>query len=363
VAERILVPHPLNDEQAFLAALASVVRRRRYEVLIPGSDASLSAISTARATFEPLTALGLPQHEVVVRCLDKLAVAEAADSSELSSPPTVVCSNLTEATEAVSTFGFPVILKPVSSVVSLDHGRRYFGSMCVENERVLVSAAPGFGERFLVQSCERAQVLSFAGVVARGELLGEVLSRYLRTWYPDAGNAALSETVEAPGELRRRVISLLEDLQWQGLFEIELLERSDGGWSAIDFNPRPHGSLALALGAGVNLPAIWCDHLLGRAPAPVRARPGVFYRWEDADLRWALWQARSGQVRAGARVLRTRRGVRHAYFELRDPGPLLARTLFLLRSAPRYLGELTPSPRQQQDVRDPAVHPSPRATH
>ena len=54
----------------------------------------------------------------------------------------------------------------------------------------------------------------------------------------------------------------------------------------IDFNPRLFGWMALAVGAGANLPAIWCDHLLGRTGvATGDARIGVHFRREDSELR------------------------------------------------------------------------------
>lgn len=355
VSERILVPHPLEDERCFVKTLEDAVRSRRYEALIPGSDASLAAISRARGAFEPHTRLGLPEDEIVQRSLDKVVVARAADRTGLPTPEAVLCASISEGLQAAKSLGFPVILKPESSIVPLDHGARHLGSVRIPDEQRLVEVAPGYGRRFLIQKVEHGHVLSFAGIYAEGQLLGEVVSRYLRTWYPDAGNAAFSQTLEAPSELRERVMRLLEGLRWQGMFELELIERTDGGWSAIDFNPRPYGSLSLALGAGVNLPAIWCEHLLGRAPVPARARPGVFYRWEDADLRHALWLVRRGKMWAGMRSMQIHRGVTHPYFELRDPGPFVARALFLVKSARRRRDERAPMPVQQQDVRDPSV--------
>ena len=121
--------------------------------------------------------------------------------------------------------------------------------------------------------------------------------------------------------------TLWAELGWEGLFELELIERGDASWYAIDLNPRPYGSLALAIGAGANLPAIWCEHLLGSSPQAVTASPGVFYRWMDADLRHGLWQLRNGngtRSRAGG-VLSTHRGVVHPYFRGADPGPGVAR--------------------------------------
>ena len=63
-------------------------------------------------------------------------------------------------------------------------------------------------------------MLSYAGVFANGRLLGQALLRYHRTWHPEGGNACFSEAVEIPPELTGRVCGLLEDLRWEGLFEL-----------------------------------------------------------------------------------------------------------------------------------------------
>ena len=98
-------------------------------------------------------------------------------------------------------------------------------------------------------------------------------------------------------------------------------------------NPRPYGSLALAIGAGANLPALWCRHVLGDDPGPAAGAPGVFYRWTDADLRHGLWKLRAGNPAAAAGVLRPRRRVVHAFGRRSDPGPAVARMLELGGSA------------------------------
>jgi len=162
-----------------------------------------------------------------------------------------------------------------------------------------------------------------------------VVARYLRTFPPEAGNVAFAETVVPPDGLRDRVDALMGELGWEGIFELELMRGDDGRFHAIDVNPRLYGSLALATRAGAPLAVILCDWILGRPTAPVTARAGVRYRWEDADLRHALAQLRQGRVRAAASALAPRRDVAHAHFRLSDPGPLAARFVSLGRRAVR----------------------------
>jgi predicted ATP-grasp superfamily ATP-dependent carboligase len=124
---------------------------------------------------------------------------------------------------------------------------------------------------------------------------------------------------------------------WQGIFECEQIERQDGGFGVIDLNPRLYGSLALANAAGAPLPVLWCDWLLrGRViQAPRVARPGHYYRREDADLGNLLSAIRERRFHVAASITRPRRRTVHAFFRWSDPGPLLAQVVFLVRRASR----------------------------
>jgi carbamoylphosphate synthase large subunit len=83
---------------------------------VTGSDASLLAISRHRERIEPFVELGLPAAEVVERCVSKQALVRAAAEVGLGSPDTEVCADEGEARAAADRIGYPVVLKPRSSV-------------------------------------------------------------------------------------------------------------------------------------------------------------------------------------------------------------------------------------------------------
>ena len=328
-SERLSIPDPLTAPDAFMDALSRAVAGERFSALIPGTDASLLRVSAGRARLEPHVRLGLPAHERVERGLDKSDLVATAVRHGLDPPTTVACTNVEDALAAAREFGFPVVAKPLFPIADRLRPPRRLSSAWVEGTGDLAQTIAGFGGAGLVQRRVSGPVVSFAGAFAAGRLLGEAFSRYHRTWRPEAGNASYSETADAPAELRRRVVAVLSELGWEGMFELELIEAGDARWHAIDMNPRPYGSIALAIGAGANLPGVWCRHLLGSDPEPVIARPGVFYRWTDADLRHGLWQLRAGNRAAAFGVLRPRRGVVHAFGGWADPGPGVARLIEL----------------------------------
>ncbi|MCW3017257.1 MAG: ATP-grasp fold domain protein DUF201-type, partial [Solirubrobacterales bacterium] len=324
-ARRLSLPLARADTDGFVEGIAAALRSDPHALLLPCSDASLLAVSAARELLEPLlgAGLGLPSHDVVVACLDRRHVHRAGASAGLPAPATVECSGVEAAERAARELGPPVIVKPVR------YERRGNGTIQRENSRLapdldrLRRIVPLYGEHCLIQRYQPGTTYSCGGMAVNGELAGVCLSRYLRTWPVASGNAAFSETVPADPRLTAQVGALVRELEWEGLFELEVIRRPDGGFAAIDFNPRVYGSMALSSAAGVDLTALWAAWATGgRMPAAMRtAAPGLTYRWEEADLRNLLWLARNGRRRDAARVLRPVRGTVHPVGRADDPAP------------------------------------------
>jgi predicted ATP-grasp superfamily ATP-dependent carboligase len=329
-SERIRVPDPRRDPASFADGLRRHLTRKHYDVVIAGGDASLLALSAQRRLLEPLTRLGLPPHEVLVSCLDKAVLDAQAQLAGFKQPITIPCSNAAEGRTAGAELGYPVIVKPARSF-SERHATEHKPAVAADEGR-LVAAAATLGGPFLVQELlGGAPVVSCAGVIADGHLLGFVTSRYARVWPPSRGSAAASETFEPPASLRERIHRLVAGLGWTGVFEIELLERPNGSPAVIDFNTRLYGTLALAVRAGCNLPAIWCRYLVQRDLVDASPATGVHYRWEDGELFSLMSALARGERRTATTIVRSPRDVVWAHYQPGDPGPLVARLFYLGR--------------------------------
>lgn len=328
-AERVVLPDPRENVNGFVDGLDELLRSGSYAALIPGSDASLLAVSEHRERLERSTQLGLPSREAVRRSVDKRLLLEVAATAGLAPPPSRTCTDLESAETAASELSYPIVLKPAQSFLPVNGGLRQQGVVVVANAQALARAVPALTPLFIVQRFERARFLSCTGVFAGGRLLALTTSRVLRLWPPTAGMHTFSETVTAPNGLPDRVTELLAAIGWQGIFQLQMLEPADGRLSVIDLNPRVFASIALDAYAGANLAAVWCDWLLGHDPFPVVGRPARRYRWEEGDLCHLAWQLRHRRLRAAAAVTLPHRRVTHSWFRVTDPGPLVARSLNL----------------------------------
>ena len=330
--ERLALPDPRQDGAAFAGRLEGLLRQHDHAVLLPGIEASLLAVSAHRAALEPLATLGLPPHGVVERCLDKVALLEAAGRAGIAAPESL-CVETAEVRRAAESLGFPVVVKPPRSFTPAGRALRQQNAAVAADVSDLAELLPRFQAPLIVQRFEPSRpVISVSGVRAGDRIRAVAVARYRRTWPPEAGPSCFSETIEPPPGLVERVDALVGELGWEGIFQLQLLDLGRGRFAALDLNPRLFGSLSLAVRAGANLPAIWCDWLLGRDERPVvTARAGVRYRWEEGEVRHLAWQLRRGRLSAAADILYPRRHVVRAYFELRDPGPLLARAVQIVR--------------------------------
>jgi predicted ATP-grasp superfamily ATP-dependent carboligase len=326
--QRFPLPNPREEPLRFATAVGEIAATHSYDVALPCSEGSLWALANNRRVMgEGPIGTRLPSGEVVARSTSKAELLKIAPQVGFAAPETVVCANHDEVEAAIARVGYPFVLKPRRTVFDRDGAVRHLASAVVETPDELEAKLALVGWPCLVQRHEQGAIVSIGGVRADGELLGLACSRYARTWPPDAGSVCFSRTFEPSSALVEALEGLLAELAWEGIFELELAERDGGELAVLDFNPRIYGSLALAVRAGAPLPAIWCEWVLAGRKSRGWARPGVSYRWTDADLRYAVRRMREGRWREATAALWPRRRVAHPYFRLRDPLPALVRAI------------------------------------
>jgi len=330
-AGTVLVPDPTVDAEGFSGELAAAAVQLSAAAVLPSVEAHLLALSGRDADFAGI-AFGTPSSESVERATDKDLLPEFATSAGLRTPPTkkVVLGD----GEAMGIFGFPAILKPLRSrirnpdgTVSAYSAPRYV-STSQEAEEVLRALPNREG---LVQPYISGSLCSVSGVSWNGELVCAQHQLSIRIWPMRVGVSSYAETIPQNAELERGVGRLLRSIGWSGLFQVQFMRDPRGEHYLIDLNPRIYGSLALAVAAGMNLPGMWTDLLLGRQPRVDGYRVGVRFRQEEKDARALAKMLVDGNRLSALRGLVPRRNTTHAIFSLRDPLPLLTRGRELIR--------------------------------
>lgn len=315
------VPLPEQDVDAFVAGVNAAVAEAGYDVVFPGDDADLLALSAERHRLDVL--VPYPEHAAVLAAVDKLSLTTAAWAAGLAVPETV------EATDgALAAMDSPRVVKPA---LHWSPGRGAVSrhlpvTLCRTREEAhrLVARVRGSGGRALLQEPVTGELMALTGVLDReGRLLGAVQQRAAIRTLRD--NSARAETVPVEPGLRAGVERLLGGLGWWGLANLQFLRAPGGPPRLIDFNGRFYGSLALAAAAGVDLPAAWLDVALDRPAAPPRtARVGARFQALEEDLRRARRERRGGLLRDVGRTLAYAPGATHVSWCPADPQPGLA---------------------------------------
>lgn len=329
------VSDPAAHAGAYAEAICALVSAEGIDVVMPVTDAACAALLPARERLAPAITAG-PSAEAFARVSDKARVAEVAARLGIAVPPGALARDLAAARCVAQDLGFPVVVKPVASVVVEADGRmRRAGVERVQDAADLADAwersaggGPALVQRVVPGWGEGLFVLRRSGIT-----FAVFAHRRLREKPPQGGVSTLCESLPVDPIELASIEALLDEAGFDGVAMAEF--RTDGArrW-LIEVNARLWGSLQLAIDAGVDFPRLLVETALGRRPDPVRDyRVGIRSRWLLGDVDHAILVAlgRSGgreasKARAALRVLASGGGPRCRLQVLRadDPAPFIA---------------------------------------
>jgi hypothetical protein len=317
----LAVPDPAGDADAYAERLAQAAAEVEAIAVLPGTDLALLALSGRESLFPDGVSVGTCSPGRTQRAMDKSELDWMGLEAGLPAPPS---RNVSLEGEHGYDLSYPAVMKPLRTISAARNGRMIsVGALRIESERDLrraMASTPGTG--WLVQPYLAGKLEAIVGVAWHGQTVCAAHQVADRIYPPDCGASAYARTIAREPELERRVRRLIELLDWSGIFQVQMLNTAEGHY-VIDVNLRPYGSLALAVAAGLNLPTIWTDLLVGNQPPADGYRVGVHYRSDERDAGALAVALSRGQWRTVASVLRPRRHTVHAIFSIRDPLPAL----------------------------------------
>lgn len=342
---------PEADAERFVASLLAAVSRTGGALILPMTERTTLPVSIAR---DRLAAAGgrlvLPPHETVLRAFDKEHTTDLARRLGIDVPATATISSDADVTAADRALRYPLVLKPRSSEeVRGGVVRTTGGPMYARDRLELRHAWSQLSRRCssaLAQEFVEGWGSGYFALMRHGELRAEFAHRRLRDVRPTGSGSSLRESVVPPARVREAALAVLSELRWHGVAMVEFRVRPDGTPTFLEVNGRFWNSLALAVHAGVNFPAMLAaiaEHGdVGIAPG---YEAGIKCRWLLGDLRHLaeVWRGRPagypgafpGRFRTLAAILRPTPGMYHDNFTWRDPLPGVGDWLhFALRKLP-----------------------------
>ena len=324
------VPSAEADVYGFIAGVVDAVEAGGYSVVFGARDVEAIALSQMRDEIPAL--VPYPPHEVVLASFDKLTLAQAARSAGIASPAPMTAINprMSPTGQVIVKARLHAVLERAGSPPRIEG--RPVSSVAARDRRV--AEILGAGGLPLVQEHVDGKLMSLAILLGPdGEVLGRAQQESELIYPPWVGVSSRAATVPIDDYLADRAVQMLRDLGWFGLAQLQFLVPDDGIPRLIDFNGRFYGSLALAVAAGANFPALWADSALGRPVEPADAAPGHRYQWLWGDFRRACIERRGGLARDLVETARFAVGATHSVWGRHDRSPTGAYIRTRLRGA------------------------------
>ncbi|MEO0180008.1 MAG: hypothetical protein ABIM74_00110 [candidate division WOR-3 bacterium] len=298
--KRLIVPDPSKDMLGFLVAVEKI----DAEALLPCSE------PTAMALAGYPRAIG-PGHATMLRLSDKLHVARRARDFGI---PTPASSDSEEFVEE----RWPVFLKSRMSHIPRENGfikgKRWSPESPEEAARI-IRENPELMP--IAQERVEGRAWGISLLMWGGKVRAAFAHRRIREVPASGGPSCAAESIPLPMDTMRRLEAWLADENYFGLAMCEFK-----GDYLIEVNPRPWGSLPLAVLAGIEFPKMLVDSWLGNPPDELPGyRIGLKAHWLKGEL------SHLASCRSFGRALRSFLGMMRPWpvfnFGLDDPWPPL----------------------------------------
>lgn len=324
------VPDPIAEPEAFAGAIAQLVRKEQIGIVLPMTDAAVTALLLREGVL-PEVAAAMPTADAYRTMSDKAEAAELARGVGIRAPEEVRVTGRDDAAiTSLPPSTFPIVVKPARSVVSSGGSMISTSVRYASNPAELcaaLAALPDDAFPVLLQQRVEGSGFGIFLLVWEGRLLAAFAHRRIREKPPSGGVSVLRESIPLPPVLLEKSRALLSAVGWNGVAMVEFKGPTPEEAYLMEVNGRFWGSLQLALDAGVDFPRLLVSAASGEEVTPVLDyRYGVRTRWFWGDVDHLI-----------ARL-------RHSRIDLRlsanGPGRLTALWDFVRASAPAIRNEV-----------------------
>jgi predicted ATP-grasp superfamily ATP-dependent carboligase len=327
-SRRLAYPSVFFKPQRFLEFLEKELTSRPYRMLLPMEDETLELIASHRDVFSRLAYLPFVDTRRLRFARRKDKILRLAQDLGIPTPETWLITDLAQIETLKARLPYPVVIKPRtgSGAVGIRYPRdpdelvsQYRSAHARHPFPMIQEMVPrdgaGYGASFLFDE--------------KGRVKASFVHKRLREYPVTGGASTLRESVRRDDVLEMGR-ALLEAIGWFGVAMVEFkLDPRDSTPKLMEVNPRFWGSLALAVGAGVNFPYLLYLMSLGIDFRPVEEyKIGQRCRWLlPGDLLHFVRNPNRGSLLPG---FLSNRNTAHDIWSREDPLPVVGNLLTLL---------------------------------
>jgi len=349
--------HPWEHPDKLVESLVQFAKNQSERpVLFFQSDGDLLLVSRNRERLQKFFRFAIADQELVEDLVDKERFQSLAERLKLPVPPAQRLHAMPDV--PTLTLSFPIIVKPLTRRPEL------WKAVVKSGKALRIDTAEEFRQMWPELTASSVEMLAqelipggessiesyHVYVDGDGRILGEFTGRKIRTYPLEYGDSTALETTDK-ADVAMLGRELVQRLQLRGVAKFDFKRAPDGRLYLLEVNPRFNLWHHLGALAGVNLPAMVHQDLIGQAKPEMRAAV--------QGLRWCrAWQdvlaARQSQVGAISWLRWTISCEAKRLLALDDPMPLvggacwrvmdfLKKTLVVLKPGPRSAVSLSSS--------------------
>jgi D-aspartate ligase len=303
-------------------------------VMYPNDDETVRFLATHKDQLEEHYRIPTPPWDIVKFAYEKKLTYQLAQKNGIAVPRTFY-PRCIEDLEALS-LEFPVIIKP--SIKQPFYRKMKRKAIRADTKRELVdffreSMSKVEGLEIMIQELIPGGpnfLFSVGSLCKDGEFLGRVVARRPRQHPMDFGHATTyAVTLDMP-ELEETAKKILSCIGYYGISEVEfMLDPRDGIYKLLEINARPWGWHSLAIAAGVDLPYLLYQDMLGEEIKTNDFEKNIKWIRLTTDIPTVLKEIIRGNMRIRD-YLDSLKGEKHdAVLSLKDPMPFVMEVLMI----------------------------------
>jgi predicted ATP-grasp superfamily ATP-dependent carboligase len=253
--KKLVYPKPRSYPNEFIKYLVNIIKRERFDLIIPHDDYTVELISKNLAKFEQITKVPYKEYTTVSKALDKAETMKVAIENGIPCPKTYFIEDLDEVMEVSGRLKYPVIIKPRKGTGAIGISKVNSKSELKQIYKKIHAVFPyPIIQEFIPGPDMKLNLCAILN--EKSEVKASFTMEYLRLYPHDGGVGTYARSIKND-TVRHYGIKVLKALKWYGIAQVEFkYDFRDRLPKIFEINPRFWGMTEMAVCSGLDLPYI-----------------------------------------------------------------------------------------------------------
>ncbi|AKB38021.1 ATP-grasp enzyme-like protein [Methanosarcina siciliae C2J] len=250
-----IYPSPNEYPSQFITSLKQVLKKNKYNVLIPVHSEDTYMISKYKSKLEDFVKVPLHDYATISNVNNKAYLMRVAEEIGVRIPRTILPQSLSELDNIVDDIDYPAVIKlrETSSSIGLSyvHSKE---EMITKYKETILKFNLKNDQYPLIQEYIEGDGYGVSLLYNQGSMRAKFTHKRLRE-YPINGGPSTCRVSVKHQKMEKFAEKLLDNFNWHGVAMVEFkLNRKKNEPVLMEINPRFWGSLNQAVQSGVDFP-------------------------------------------------------------------------------------------------------------